>query len=63
MKKNPCPATEKWPCPWGVKPTVGMWAESMNLFATDCILYTDCPRKDWTEANWKENQLMKIIMP
>jgi hypothetical protein len=63
MTKDHCPATEEWPCPWGVKPVVGMWAEGMNLFATDCILYRDCPRKDWTKDNWKENQLMKVIMP
>jgi hypothetical protein len=43
-------------CPWGCKPSIGMWSEEQNLFATDCLLYTVCPRRKWTNEQWVNNR-------
>ena len=51
MNKKKCGIEEK--CPWGCKPVTGMWDKELNLYATNCILYTDCPRKYWTSGQWK----------
>lgn len=44
-------------CPWGCKPLFGMWNEKTNLYATDCIYYTDCPKKYWSAKSGKEQNM------
>jgi hypothetical protein len=54
--KKECRIEKK--CPWGTKPITGMFArvENFDLFATDCLLYTKCPREKWTVKMWKKNK-------
>lgn len=58
-------------CPWGIKPMVGMYASFIKgfangrgMYATDCITDSsfNCPRKSWTEEQWKEQKLIKLIV-
>lgn len=44
-------------CPWGVKPCVGMWKRigDIEFWGTDCVAYLICPRKNWTDEQWKSN--------
>lgn len=51
--------TNEHRCPWGTKPMVGMWSPETNLFATNCILYTHCPRKDWSKQKWQTHKNKK----
>jgi len=56
MYKKRCTIEDQ--CPWGVRPVIGMWSSKLNIFATDCILYTICPREKWSKKKWatKGNQ-------
>lgn len=49
-------------CPWGVHPSVGMWARVrdendayIELWGTDCVCYKVCPRRHYTKKQWKDN--------
>ena len=62
MKPFDEPCKIEYKCPWGVKPIVGMWSKHLNLYATDCICYTECPRRFWTTEKWGEwSNKQKII--
>lgn len=56
MDKRPC--VHESICPYGTKPRVGMWTRVGNIefWGTDCIAYIDCPRRHWTEKQWKGNK-------
>lgn len=48
-------------CPWDVKPVVGMWAmvEEKYFWGTNCVLYTNCPRKNWSDKKWLVQRIAK----
>lgn len=48
-------------CPYGVKPSVGMWAkvDNVEFWGTDCLVYIDCPRKHWKPIQWRNNPSRK----
>ena len=50
MKLNACANPKN--CPWSCTPITGMWDKETNLYGTDCLLYRDCPRENWTEEQW-----------
>ena len=46
-------------CPWRVKPRTGMYDPKLGIYATDCILYTICPRAKWSSKRWKKHNKTK----
>jgi hypothetical protein len=48
-------------CPWGTAPSVAMWAKvgERQFWGTDCVLYINCPRKNWSKKKWLVNRIAK----
>ncbi len=55
MDKDKC--TKEHLCPYGIQPVVGMWGRvgDVEFWGTNCLIYTDCPRKYWTKEQWFNN--------
>ena len=55
LHSDPCNHEDT--CPWGVRPSVGMWARvgDHQFWGTNCICYLDCPRAHYTEQQWTAN--------
>jgi hypothetical protein len=48
-------------CPWGIAPVMAMWAKvgERQFWGTDCVLYINCPRKNWSKKKWLVNRIAK----
>ena len=51
IKKPICKIEHK--CPWKCKPIIGMYSPDLNLYGTNCILHTKCPREKWSHKRWQ----------
>ncbi len=48
-------------CPFGCRPSIGMWAvvDREQFWGTNCVLYINCPRKNWTDDDWMVVRIAK----